>query len=282
MLERREYIKKAEELEDQGKLDEAIKVLRECKENYPEFLVGRLYLARLLFKEKEISGAMDEVNFILERTPDSLGALNLLAEIYMEREEFLKAKDVLLKIKFLSPFNEEVEEKIKQVDEEIVSRIGEDTIKESVPFYEVQSEVEASPGPEGDEDKDIFREEIFEPVQNPETPQIQEQPSVEVTPQEFPEEKFQAEKPEMASPPEVEAKKAEEPVAKEEEEELFYTDTMAQVLLKQGEIEKAEKIYRKLAETGEEKYLQKLKRVRQIGILLKFQEKLKEIGYAGR
>lgn len=273
MLERREYIKRAEELEAQGNLSEAIKVLKECRENYPEFLVGRLYLARLLFREREISSALEEVNFILERTPDSLGALNLLAEIYIEREEFLKAKDVLLKIKFLSPFNEEVEEKIKQVDEEIVSRIGEDTIKESIPFAEVEEEeVQETEEEEGE----IFKEEIFEPAHSSEQEELREESSENVTP----EEEFFPEKEEPS--PAVEEEKMEGGFSVEEEGEFFYTDTMAQVLLKQGEIEKAEKIYKKLADTGEERYLRKLKLIRKIKALLKFQEKIKEMSYAGR
>lgn len=274
MLERREYIKRAEELEAQGNLSEAIKVLKECRENYPEFLVGRLYLARLLFREREISSALEEVNFILGRTPDSLGALNLLAEIYIEREEFLKAKDVLLKIKFLSPFNEEVEEKIKQVDEEIVSRIGEDTIKENIPFTEVEEgEVE-------EREENIFKEEIFEPVHSPEQQELHEGSSENVTPEEFAEEEFFPETEEPS--PVIEEEKVKRESFVEEEGEFFYTDTMAQVLLKQGEIEKAEKIYKKLVETGGERYLHKLKLVREIKALLKFQEKIKEIGYAGR
>ena len=297
-MERREYIKKAEELESQGKIDEAIEVLKECREVYPEFLVGRLFLARLLYSKGNITEAFSEADFIIQRTPDSLGALNLLAQIYMDRGELLKAKDTLLKIKFLSPFNEEVNEKIQLVEEKILESVGEQTVREKVPFeIEESSEeldvklteeeffVEEFPeeqipvpgdevksGQEPEEKSSFIEEELQEEELSKEDLMAStlkgEQEVLLLEEEEFPEGKVPGDS-ELGD-----VKKHEE---REKKEEIFYTDTMAQVLLKQGEVDKAEEIYLQLYQKHPKKYGRKLTLLRQMKALIELQKKIEVI-----
>ena len=242
MLERRDYIRKAENLEKEGKLNEAIDLLKECRKDYPEFLVARLYLARLLYSSKDIEEAKDELEFIISRTPDSLGSLKLLSDIYIEEEEYQKARELLLKAKFLSPFSDDIDEKIENLEDLMGRNIVEDTVKEEIPFTELGEE-------------------------NPE-----EEVNVgEISPSEG--EKISSEVKEVNENIGIK----EELQAPSEEEPYFNTETMAIILLKQGEFQKAKEIYEKLAIKGERKYKRKLKLIETIEKLVSFEKKTKEL-----
>jgi len=295
-MERREYIKKAEELESQGKIDEAIEVLKECREVYPEFLVGRLFLARLLYSKGNITEAFSEADFIIQRTPDSLGALNLLAQIYMDRGELLKAKDTLLKIKFLSPFNEEVNEKIQLVEEKILESVGEQTVREKVPF-EIEESSEELEGKRAEEEfllEEFPEEQIPAPGEEGKSEQEPSEKSSFIIEEELQEEELSKEDlmastlkgeqevmllekeefPEGKVPVDSELENVKKHEEQEKKEEIFYTDTMAQVLLKQGEVDKAEEIYLQLYHNHPEKYRRKLTLLRQMKALIEFQKKI--------
>ncbi len=238
-MERREYLRRAEELAEGGKEEEAIALLRECRQAYPDFLVARLYLAKLLHQKGEEEEALKEVEFVLSRNPNTLGALKLRGEILFSRGRYLDAKEVFLKVNFLDPFDEEVERRLQEINDIVEKSIRQETVKEEVPFEEVEQPLEPEEEP--------FAQQEAPPNFTPE-PLRRKEP--QAPPQEFKEEK-----------------------AEQEEEPVFETESMALVLLKQGELEKAERIYEKLAarDSGLE---EKLKTIRIIKTLNRMKEKL--------
>lgn len=236
-MERSDCLKTAERLEEEGKVEDAISVLRECRDSYPDFLVARLYLAKLMFKTGSWEEALEEVNYILSKSPNTLGALKLKGEILYSHGRLMEAKEVYLRVNFLDPFDEEVSRKLQEINDELEKAVRQETIKEEAPF-----EIEESPSPPPEEP---FREEA------------------EAGPISVPEEEGHGGEP------------------LEAQEEPFETESMALVLLKQGDIEGAHRIYEKLA-AKEPSYREKLKTVKIIKKLHRLLEEFNVQGKAGR
>ncbi len=239
-MERSDCLKAAERFEEEGKIEEAISLLKECRESYPDFLVARLYLAKLMFKTGTWEEALQEVNFILSKSPNTLGALKLKGEILHSHGRLMEAKETYLRVIFLDPFDEEVSRRLQEINEELEKAVRQETIKEEVPF-----EFEETPS--------LSHEEP-----------LQEQ--VAVQPASIPGKEEEL-KPEGESP--------------EIPEEPFETESMALVLLKQGDVEGAEKIYRSLAAKNPP-YREKLKTVRIIKKLYQLLEEFNVQGKSGR
>ncbi len=239
-MERREYLRRAEELAEAGKEEEAIALLKECREVYPDFLVARLYLAKLLHNRGEEDEALKEVEFVLSKNPNTLGALKLQGEILFSKGKYLDAKEVFLKVNFLDPFDEEIARKLQDINDILEDSIRQETIKEEAPF-EVLDET-----PPSLEKEEPFQDEV---------------------PLGLSSEPFQKEE-SQASSHEVEEEKPEQ-----EEEPVFETESMALVLLKQGELERAESIYKKLA-AQDPRQKEKLKILHIVKTLSKMKEKL--------
>lgn len=240
-MERSDCLKTAEKLEEEGRVEDAISVLKECRDSYPDFLVGRLYLAKLLFKTGTSEDALQEVDYILSRSPNTLGALKLKGEILQSRGRLMEAKEIYLKVNFLDPFDEEVSRRLQEINEELEKAVRQETLKEEVPF-----DLEQTPS--------FPSEEPF-----------QEEAEIE----------------EGFSIPEEEKKEAPVPDLPEAQEEPFETESMALVLLKQGDFGEAERIYSKLA-AKEPSYREKLKTVKIIKKLHQLLEEFNVQGKAGR
>ncbi len=230
-MERREYLSRAEELEEGGKLEEAVSLLKECREAYPDFLVARLYLAKLLHLIQRDEEAIQELEFVLSRRPNTLGALKLLGEILFARGRYREAKDVYLKVNFLDPFDDEVGKTLQKINALLEKEVQAEAVEEESPFELPQEPPEVSSPEEAPEE---FKEE---------------------------EEEFEVEE-----------------ETQEKEEEVFETESMALVFLKQGEIDRAEEIYKKLALRNPH-LEKKLKTLRAIKILSRMKERLGGINH---
>ncbi len=237
-MERSECLKQAERLEEEGKIEEAISLLEECKNSYPEFLPGRLYLAKLLTKNNLQDRALEEVEYILSRSPNTLGALKLKGELLFSKGRLMEAKEVYLRINFLDPFDEEVSRRLQVINEELEKSIRQETVKEEVPF-----DLDKTPDM-------LASEEPFSQIEG----------GAEGAAESLPEEEV--------------------PESKETEGEPFETESMALVLLKQGEIEEAERIYENLSRKNPV-YKDKLRTVRIIKRLHKLLEEFDVQGKTG-
>ena len=234
MLKRREYLEKAEELEKEGKLEEAIQLLEECKENYPEYVLARLLLAKYYYRLENLDRAQEELEFVVKESPDSIIAFTLLGEIAEKKGEYEKAREHFIRVKFLNPFNTDIDEKLLHLEE---------LIKEKRERGEPEQAV------------DMPEEEYGE-----EEPQQELLPDMPFMPEESPAGEGEEEKvtlPEVF--PELDEEEKPEPVR----DSLFETPTMAEILALQGEGDEAEKIVKKLYEkTGDEKYRKKLNKIK--------------------
>ena len=240
MLKRREYLEKAEELEKEGKIEEAIQLLEECKENYPEYVLARLLLAKYYYRLENLERAQEELEFVVKESPDSIIAFTLLGEIAEKKGEYEKAREHFIRVKFLNPFNTEIDEKLLNLEK---------LIKEKREMGELEQVAE------------MPEQEI--PVE--ETESSKEEPQQELLPESSFMHEGVASEDEKITLPEVfpELEEEEQPEAEPVRDALFETPTMAEILALQGEGEEAEKIIKKLYEkTGDEKYKRKLNKIK--------------------
>ncbi len=239
MLKRREYLEKAEELEKEGKLEEAIQLLEECKENYPEYVLARLLLAKYYYRLENLDRAQEELEFVVKESPDSIIAFTLLGEIAEKKGEYEKAREHFIRVKFLNPFNTDVDEKLLRLEE---------LIKEK---REREEPEQVAKMPEQEEGKEEYGKE---------EPQQELLPDMPFMPEEIPAGEEEEEK---VTLPEVFPELDEEEKPEPARDSLFETPTMAEILALQGEGDEAEKIIKKLYEkTGDEKYRKKLNKIK--------------------
>ncbi len=282
MLKKAEYLEKAEELEKEGKLLAAIQLLEECKENYPEYVLGRLLLGKYYYKLEDLDKAEVELKFVVKEAPDSIMAFMLLGEIAEKKGNYEEAREHFIRVKFLNPFNSEIDEKLISLEKRIKEQraeSAESALLEEKPLIEIpEEEKELLPTEELPEvfatNEEKMRGEEFSEKSVEEAPTLPE-----VFP-EFEETAVEESSPEIPSiesetpPPDSQAfLSGPETPSLKEEKDLFETPTMAEILAAQGEGEEAEKILLRLYEkTGESRYLQKLKKVKLMRKLNKFLE----------
>ncbi len=70
----------AEAYRKAGLVDEAIEIAREGLRVHPNFVGGRVALARALFEKKEYEAVVDELAIVVREVPDNLVAQRLVAE----------------------------------------------------------------------------------------------------------------------------------------------------------------------------------------------------------
>lgn len=70
----------AEAYRKAGLVDEAIEIAREGLRVHPNFVGGRVALARALFEKREYESVVDELAIVVREVPDNLVAQRLLAE----------------------------------------------------------------------------------------------------------------------------------------------------------------------------------------------------------
>ncbi len=70
----------AEAYRKAGLLDEAIEIAREGLRVHPNFVGGRVALARALFEKKQYEEVVNELSIVVREVPDNLVAQRLLAE----------------------------------------------------------------------------------------------------------------------------------------------------------------------------------------------------------
>ncbi|MGC8685490.1 MAG: tetratricopeptide repeat protein [bacterium] len=90
-----------------GLLDEAISVATEGLKHNPNYVSGRVALARAYFDKGELDKAEEEFKRVVKSTPDNIISHKLLADIYVKRANVNAAIQELKTVLFLSPDDKE-------------------------------------------------------------------------------------------------------------------------------------------------------------------------------
>jgi len=110
------YVPLAEEYRKEGRLDEAIEVLRKGIERQPGYMSARVSLGKIYFEKGQMNEARGEFESVIKSIPDNLFAHKKLAEIYRgtnEKALAIKAYRMFLK---LNPMDEEALNNLRELE----------------------------------------------------------------------------------------------------------------------------------------------------------------------
>ncbi len=222
----------AEAYKDELNFEKALEACNKGLEKQPDSISGQILLAEILLKIGRLDESITILKNVLSRAPETTRAYRILYEACMQKRDFQGAKDALEKLFFFNPFDEEISQKLMEINRIIEKKEVPKllTLPEEEPLLE-RGEVETK------------EEKLVHSL--PESPVFEEAEEEFVT--------------KRISPEDV-ATMAREIKEKEEEEEAFVTPTMAEIYLKQGLLDKAIETYYKLYEMKkEEVFLRKAK-----------------------
>jgi len=115
----RQFLAQADELRRNGRVAEAIEVLEKGLEQNPGSVAGHVALGRLLQQAGRLDPALLSYQAALKLDPQNLVALRQTADLYLSRGEKVDAIKKLKLFRGLSPGDREVNELIRQLDEEL-------------------------------------------------------------------------------------------------------------------------------------------------------------------
>jgi len=117
----RQFLAQADELRRNGQVAEAIEVLEKGLEQSPGSVAGHVALGRLLQQSGRLDPALLSYQAALKLDPQNLVALRQTADLYLSRGEKVDAIKKLKLFRALSPGDREVNELIRQLDEELAA-----------------------------------------------------------------------------------------------------------------------------------------------------------------
>ncbi|MFL5815426.1 MAG: tetratricopeptide repeat protein [Bdellovibrionia bacterium] len=106
----------AESYRKAGLVDEAIDIAREGLRIHPNFIGGRVALARALFDKKQYSEVIDELGKVVEDVPDNLVAQRLIAESYLMSGRVSEALSAYKMLLYFSPSDEETAKMVQELE----------------------------------------------------------------------------------------------------------------------------------------------------------------------
>lgn len=98
-----------------GLLDEAIAVATEGLKHNPNYVSGRVALARAYLDKGELDKAEDEFKKVIKSTPDNIISHRLLADVYIKKSEINLAIQELKTVVFLSPDDKEAKNLLNSI-----------------------------------------------------------------------------------------------------------------------------------------------------------------------
>jgi tetratricopeptide (TPR) repeat protein len=99
-----------------GLVDEAIRIAREGLQFHPQFMGGRVALARALFDKKSYQEVINELAPIVKDFPDNLIAQRLLAESYLFLGHLVEALDSFKLLLFFAPGDTDVAKMVQELE----------------------------------------------------------------------------------------------------------------------------------------------------------------------
>ncbi len=291
-MELKEYIKLIEEYERVKNYEKLDEIVKNGLEEYPFSSTIKIARLKVLVYKKQFEEAEELANELIKNNPGNSQIHFLLGEMYEQMGKYEKALSEYEKVKFLEPFNEDVELKIKRLKN--IGNRYESGVVESIEKEEFRQSVDEKVGmveTEVKTDEENFGNAVIEEIGMDED--VEEKSSLM-------EEKFVQEMDSLNEDNEINMAKKEEVELNEEREgeeigveegretvyemqmnedenkfessvddeigdtlveNLFETYSMGKVYETQGEYSKAKEIYRKLYNSkNDEKYIRAYKR----------------------
>lgn len=106
----------AEAYRKSGMVDEAEKIAREGLRVHPQFMGGRVALARTLFDQKKYHDVIDELAEVVRNVPDNLVAQRLLAESHLMIGRVPEALNSFKMLLYYSPHDQETANIVRELE----------------------------------------------------------------------------------------------------------------------------------------------------------------------
>lgn len=100
-----------------GLVDEAIEIAREGLQHHPQFVGGRVALARALFDQKRYEEVIEELSAVVRDVPDNLVAQRLLGESLLVQGRSEEALDAFKTLLYFNPQDTDVARMVKELEE---------------------------------------------------------------------------------------------------------------------------------------------------------------------
>ncbi len=106
----------AEAYRKAGLLDEAIDICRDGLRVHPNFIGGRVALARAFFDKRYYADVVKELEPVVMDAPDNLVAQRLLADSYLVLGRIAQALNAYKVLLFFTPQDEELAQMVKEIE----------------------------------------------------------------------------------------------------------------------------------------------------------------------
>jgi predicted Zn-dependent protease len=106
----------AEAYRKAGLIDEAIEIAREGLRVHPNFIGGRVALARALFEKREYAAVVDELSIVVREVPDNIVAQKLLAESSLMLGRVTEALSAYKMLLYFSPGDAETARVVAELE----------------------------------------------------------------------------------------------------------------------------------------------------------------------
>jgi tetratricopeptide (TPR) repeat protein len=143
----------AEAYRKAGLIDEAVKIAREGTHLHPNFMGGRVALARALFDKRLFQEVIDELSGIVQDIPDNLVAQRLLAESYLMLGQVGLALGAYKMLLYFSPQDLETAQLVQELESQAYEKgsltLRTDPSPAPLPQFDVRSAHQALDGDPG-------------------------------------------------------------------------------------------------------------------------------------
>ena len=117
------FIPLAEEYIKSGMLDEAIAVLKEGLQSYPNYLGARVSLGKAYLEKGMVNEAIEELEYVVQLSPDNIFALRKLVSLYKDLGRIDQAITACETLLIFSPKDKEIAEMLSNLMIENMERI---------------------------------------------------------------------------------------------------------------------------------------------------------------
>ena len=101
-----------------GLIEEAVAVAKVGRKLHPDFLGGRVALARALFDQKLYLEVIDELKGVVENAPDNISAQRLLAESHLMLGQIAQALGAFKMLLYFCPQDTEVSRMVQELEDQ--------------------------------------------------------------------------------------------------------------------------------------------------------------------
>jgi tetratricopeptide (TPR) repeat protein len=135
------FVLLSEALRETHQLHEALLIAQNGMKKHPQLVSGRVSLGRILFELKKYDEAFQELQKVVQSSPENILAHQLLGEIYVLRRDSKLALDSFKKVLLLNPLSDRAQ-KIIQKLESLTAPEYEDEVFEMKPLQIVRNQLE--------------------------------------------------------------------------------------------------------------------------------------------